>query len=147
MRHTLFVAMESYRKINASEIKSTPLEPAKLSAEPEVVIPILPVEAKVIPIIREPEVKLAPIAPPRVYFNPKEYSQQYREAHRDEVNRKQQRNYEENKLKVLAVQIVRKLNHGQTTRPTPKSILQYSLSQNLHTGKWQSALVPVLGAD
>ena len=101
----------------------------------------------VIPIIAPAEVKLAPIAPPRVYFNPREYSQQYREAHRDEVNRKQQRNYEENKLKVLAVQIVRKLNHAQTIRPTAKSILQYGLSQNLHTGKWQSALVPVLGAD
>ena len=39
MRHSLFVAMASYRKINASEIKSAPLEPAKLVAAPEVVIP------------------------------------------------------------------------------------------------------------
>ena len=140
MRHSLFVAMESYRKINASEIKSASLEPAKLVAAPAVVISILaPSVPAVIPIIAPAEVKLAPIAPPRVYFNPREYSQQYREAHRDEVNRKQQRNYDENKLKVLAVQIVRKLNHAQTITPTAKSILKYSLSQNLHTGKWQSA--------
>ena len=68
-------------------------------------IPILsPGVPAVLPIIAPPEVKQAPIAPARVYFNPREYSRQYRKAHRDEVNRKQRRNFEENKLKVLAIQ-------------------------------------------
>lgn len=67
MRHTLFVAMESYRKINAGgELKSPPTDEkaSKLVAAPEVVIPILPPkEPAVIPILpKEVEIKYAPMA-------------------------------------------------------------------------------------
>ena len=42
MRHSLFVALESYRKINlGGEIKPLPFAPSKLVAVPEIVIPIL----------------------------------------------------------------------------------------------------------
>ena len=42
MRHSLFVAMESYIKINlGGEIKPLTFEPSKLVAKPDVVIPIL----------------------------------------------------------------------------------------------------------
>ena len=59
-------------------------EPAIVAA-PAVVIPILaPSVAAVLLIIAPTEVKQAPIAPPRVYFDPREYSRQYREVHRDE---------------------------------------------------------------
>ena len=142
MRHSVAVGLGSYKKIGIAAptlISEEKKEPAIVAAS-AVVIPILPVEAKVIPIILEPEVKQAPIAPARVYFNPREYSRQYREAHRDEVNRRQQRNYDENKLKVLAVQIVRKLNHAQTIRPTAKSIEVYQLYQDSVSGKWKSRI-------
>jgi len=146
MRYTLFVAMESYRKINASEIKSAPLEPTKLVAVPEVVIPILPIEVKTIPVL-PPEVKHAPMAAPKKHFDYREYSKEYRAAHRDVINKKQSDKYEADKQRMLAVQILGKLNRGQVTRPCAKSILQYGLKQNEHSGKWTSALVPILGAE
>ena len=147
MRHTLFVAMESYRKINAGgEIKALPLEPSKLVAAPEVVIPILPTESKTIPIL-PPEAKRAPMAPPKPVFNYVEYSKEYRAAHKAEINKKQSDKYEADKQRILAVQILGKLNRGQSTRPTAKSILQYGLKQDGFTGKWSSALVPILGVE
>ena len=89
-RHSLFVAMESYRKINlGGEIKALPLEPSKLVAAPEVVIPILPTESKTIPIL-PPEAKRAPMAPPKPVFNYVEYSKEYRAAHRAEINKNNQ---------------------------------------------------------
>ena len=109
-------------------------------------IPILPVELKTIPIL-PPEVKQAPMAPPKVHFNYREYSKEYRAAHRAEINKKQSDKYEADKQQVLAVQILGKLNRGQVTRPCAKSILQYGLKQNDFTGRWTSAHVPILGAD
>ena len=147
MRHTPNIARGVYKKINLSgEIKTAPAEPSKLIATPAVVIPILPVELKTIP-IPPPEVKQAPMAPPKVHFNYREYSKEYRVAHRAEINKKQSDKYEADKQRVLAVQILGKLHRGQVTRPCAKSILQYSLKQDQFTGKWTSALVPVLGAD
>ena len=146
-RHSLFVAMESYRKINlGGEIKALPLEPSKLVAAPEVVIPILPTESKTIPVL-PPEAKRAPMAPPKPVFNYVEYSKEYRAAHRAEINKKQSDKYEADKQRILAVQILGKLNRGQSTRPTAKSILQYGLKQDDFTGKWTSALVPILGVE
>jgi len=98
MRHTLFVAM----KINASEIKSAPLEPTKLVAVPEVVIPILPIEVKTIPVL-PPEVKHAPMAAPKKHFDYVEYSKEYRAAHKDVINKKQSDKHEANKQKMLAI--------------------------------------------
>ena len=86
MRHSLFVAMESYRKINlGGEIKPLPFEPSKLVAKPDVVIPILaPSEPAVIPILPKPaEAKLAPMRGPWVYFSPVEYNREYRKEHGD----------------------------------------------------------------
>ena len=143
MRHSVAVGLGSYKKIGMvapTLILEEKKEPAIVAA-PAVVLPILaPSEPAVIPIIAPAEVKQAPIAPPRVYFNPREYSKQYREAHREEVNKRQQQNYDTNKLKVLAVQIVRKLNHCQTTRPTAKSIEVYQLYQDPVSGKWMSRI-------
>ena len=140
MRHTLFVAMESYRKINASEIKSAPLEPTKLVAVPEVVIPILsPAEPAVIPIVAE--VKAAPIAPPKVYFNPVEYNKEYRKKNAAVLNKKQADKYAAQKEEILLAKNLRKLNLGQVTRPIEGSIEKYKLYQDRFTGKWKSRLV------
>ena len=139
MRHTLFVAMESYRKINASEVKSAPLEPKKLVAAPPVVIPIIVSSTPpVIPIITKP--KPAPIAPPKVYFNPVEYNKEYRKKNASLLNAKQARKYAANKEEILLAKNLRKLNLGQVTRPIDASIEKYKLHQDRWSGKWKSRL-------
>ena len=144
MRHSLFVAMESYRKINlGGEIKPLPFEPSKLVAKPVVVIPILAMsEPEVIPILPKPaEVKLAPVREPHVYFNPVMYNREYRKENAEKLNEKQRKKYNERKEEMLLAKMLRKLNLGQTTKPTLGSLEKYGLFQDRWSGKWGTRIV------
>lgn len=153
MRHSVSVALGSYRKIGISAPSlivedEEKKEPPTVVAPPTVVIPIIaPSTPAVIPIIAPTEVKLAPMAPPKKLFDYVEYNREYRLKHAKELNKKQSDKYEANKQKILAAKIVRKLNNMQSTRPIEASILQYGLKQNPHTGKWSSGLIPVVGEE
>ena len=137
MRHTLGVAMGSYRKINASgDIKSPPFEVKEpLIPEMERLAIVPPIEIKTLPIVEPPKVPL-PVLPRRAKYNPVEYSRNYREYHKAELDRKRREEYERNTHKVLRQKLIYHLNRGLTTRPTQLSILKYGLAQSEVDGRW-----------
>src|SRR5690606_28837794 len=112
-RHTTTVALGSYRKIGLDEIKppSAPVE-EKVPLLPEVKsLPIVqPAEVKELPIVAPAEPPALPVLPPRAKYNPVEYSRQYREAHKEQIDKKRREEYERNKDKILAAKILFNLN-------------------------------------
>src|SRR5690606_5440611 len=143
MRHTTTVALGSYRKIGLDEIKEPPPAPVeeKVPLIPEVKsLPIVqPAEVKELPIVAPAEPPALPVLPPRAKYNPVEYSRQYREAHKEQIDKKRREEYDRNKDKILAAKILFNLTRGFSTRPTKRSIEKYGLFQDPTTGKWKSS--------
>ena len=95
-----------------------------------------------IPILPKPaESKLAPMAPPKVYFNPVQYNREYRKENAEKLNEKQRKKYNERKEEMLLAKMLRKLNLNQVTKPTLGSLERYALFQDRFTGKWGSRIV------
>lgn len=159
MRHTLGVAMGSYRKINIDgppefEERKVP-EPPVIAAKPQVILPIQPpTEVKSLPILPPPPVipviaparapappavaVPAPVLPARKYFSPAAYAQNYRVVHADTIKVKARDRYNANSHKILRNKILSQLNKGVVTRPTAKSIELYGLRQDAFSGLWIS---------
>lgn len=149
MRHSPAVARNSYLKTNApATIDDLNVDPFNGTAKPipvtePAVSPLLPPrEPAALPILPEPaEIKVAPLAPPKKPFDYIAYAKEYRTTHHAEIVRKKAEVYAADKDKVIAAQLIGRLNKGQTTRPMAGSILKYGLKQNDHTGKWTSSIL------
>lgn len=137
MRHSIGVALGSYRKINISgPIPET--QETKQSPIPELqTLPIVPpAEPRTLPI--QTPTPPPPILPPREYFKPVNYAKKYRENHREEILKAQKEKYAKDPAAVLRYKLLYNLNRGLSTRPQQATIERYGLYQDPETGKWKS---------
>lgn len=117
MRHSVSIAMLSYVKVNI------PCSKSQVKSE------VLPEKHDVPP----PVLK-------REYFNPTEYSKQYRIKHADKLQKQRKENYEKNSELVLSKKVLFNLNHGLVKAPRSATIDKYKLSYNVKLKQWESDL-------
>ena len=79
------------------------------------------------------------VEPPKPYFVPKEYSAEYRLAHKESIIRKKTEHYRVDKHKILRAKILGNLNNGVVKTPKKSSVLKYGLVQLPDTGKWYTS--------
>ena len=122
MRHSTKIASKAYRKINVPDLKGnfegyTPKE-----------VPVVP-SSLPRPKKREP-------------YNPKEYSQKYRDDPKNKTKIIKQRTkfYEANQKLILARKQLDLLNKGMVLKPTKRSIENYGLKMS-DAGIWTSDIV------
>jgi hypothetical protein len=120
MRHSLKVALESYRKINIDSGAQLPLD-GTFEPEPAPNIPPPPKKVK-----------------KEKYFSPKAYSKKYREDNKDKITAKRKEYYKKNKDKVLRAKIIWSLNKAKVvTEPTKKSVDKYKIVYNKEEKRWE----------
>lgn len=117
MRHSIGIAMLSYMKVNIKCDK------------PQVTQDILPEKYDVPP----PVVK-------KEYFNPNEYSKQYRIKHAEKLQKQRKENYKKNSEHVLAKKVLFNLNKGLVKAPRTATIDKYKLTYNARLKMWESGL-------
>jgi len=76
----------------------------------------------------------------REYFNPSEYSKQYRIKHADKLQKQRKENYAKNSDRVLSNKVLFNLNHGLVKAPRSATIDKYKLSYNAKLKLWESGM-------
>ena len=139
MRHSIGVAMGSYRKVGISALEGKHAEIAPERPKPATLPIIEPRAPATLPIVPPRVPTAAVMEPPKPYFVPRVYAAEYREAHKDEIMRKKMEYYREDKHKILRAKILGNLNNGVVKQPTARSVLKYGLWQDPASGKWYSS--------
>ena len=117
MRHSTKIASKAYRKINVPELKGnfegyTPKE--------------------------TPTVELSLPRKTKDSFNPSQYAKQYRNDHKDKIQKWRQEFYKANKETILAKKQLALLNKGLVINPTAHSVETYRVRYDDKKKQWVS---------
>ena len=114
MRHSVAVAMASYRKTNAVQ-------------------DILPNAGPLTTIVRHINI---PIVEPKQRKKVSETAKEYRLKNKDKIIESRKKFYENNKVKVLRNKIINNLNSGAQTKVHKQTVEKYDLKQDKKSGLW-----------
>lgn len=120
MRHSLVVALESYRKRNIDSGAQLPME----GFEPDLPFNVPPPRPK-------------PKKKKDKYFDPAKYAKEYRIKNKEKLDEQRKKYYDKNKDKILRNKILWHLNHAQTVKhPSKKSIEKYNIKYDAKLKQW-----------
>ena len=117
MRHTVGVAMLSYKKVNINCPEPGDIEGIKVP--PKIDIP-------------------KPMKKDKTdYFNPTVYSKEYRKKNKDKLKVQRNQKYKKNNTKILRAKILWNLNRGIVKTPRTATIEKYDLKYNTKLRSWE----------
>ena len=114
MRHSVAVAMASYRKTNAIQ-------------------DILPNAGPLTTIVRHINI---PLVEPKIRKKLSDTAKEYRLKNKEKVKESRKKFYENNKVKVLRNKIINNLNSGAQTKVHKQTVEKYDLKQDKKSGLW-----------
>ena len=114
MRHSAKIAEREYHKIDISNI-----------THPDNLAIVKPIEV------------MPPLVVEKEYFNLKKWRKDYREEHKNEINEKAKKDYQEKKDEILKRHILWNLNKSQNTKsPKQSSVDKYNLKFDENKRCW-----------
>lgn len=117
MRHTVGVAMLSYKKVNINCPEPGDIEGISIPPKIDIPQPIKKVKTD--------------------YFNPSDYSKEYRKKNKEKLKDQRTLNYKTNHVNILRAKLLWNLNRGVVKTPRTATIEKYDLKYNTKMKVWE----------